>query len=370
MLGQILIPLHIYEEDGYQRVGIHLSLGNSDDYHLYLLDTGSQPLIVNSQIALGDSVPQNTSGTMIYGATGSDSYTFNTYPGTVKLRDIHDNVHSTTVQFGALTESEEIIGGGAGGILGAGPAAHLFHNTNPETKDETPTFNLFSILGQIEVDSNLMKGFTIRFNGDNSILTVGITQEYWLSVPEKIPMQPAASSPPYPNTGAPTWDGDQIAGEISFSNDSETYTTGTAPIKIDSGAPEAFYVSDTQEEFDTLQEDGFLSSVSEGSAKILGGTLLGIVGTDYLYAVNSGTPASDVTVYEPGSSGTYAHFNTGINIFHYYEITFLLDDGTGTGYVGLRAIPEPSALVLASLALIPFFLRISSTRRRFLSKRW
>lgn len=65
----IQIPLEIDpDNDGNPRIGIELSLGHSGEFHSYMLDTGSQPLIVKQEIALGGAVSQGTSGTISYGS--------------------------------------------------------------------------------------------------------------------------------------------------------------------------------------------------------------------------------------------------------------------------------------------------------------
>lgn len=133
--------------------------------------------------------------------------------------------------------------------------------------------------------------------------------------------------------------------------------TETVPTKIDSGIPQAFYVPPNQGEFDYLEEEGFLTPASDESAQVLAGNLVGIVDTEYRYAVDPDLLATMVMVFESESSGTYPHFNTGINIYNSYEVTFLLDDGSGTGYVGLLPIPEPTISGLAGLLLMILFTR-------------
>lgn len=350
--SQIEIPLEVhYDDEGYQYVGVHLSLGNSGTYNLYLLDTGSQPLMVSQGIALGGAVSQNTSGTISYGATSSDAFSFDTYQGSVHFKDVNNATHSATVQFGVLTSSGGLPGGAPGGILGAGPAADNYTNTNPETSGSTPTFNLFSIIGQMEVDPSLRKGFTIRVDGANSLLTIGISHEYWNTVPLQLPMQ-TASSPHYPHTNAPTYDQDQIASTVTFegSGGSPAYVASPArSIKIDSGAPTAFFIPDNEEELNTLQSDGFLTPDGD-KWSVSAGTLLSVDAIlGYEYFADSGPTSTETEVYNPGSSGTYSHFNTGINPFNQYEITFLLDNGHGEGFVGFNPIPEPGTWTLLLL---------------------
>lgn len=203
-----------------------------------------------------------------------------------------------------------------------------------------------------------MYGFSIRVDGENSLLTIGISQEYWNSVPIKLSMRaPSSPTAPYPTTNAPTYESDQISSEVLFEGAGGTpaYSSGSArTIKIDSGAPSGYFVTDSTAEYQEIQADGFLTS-----DEIVSGTavsLPAITGYEYLA---SGAAPTETKVYEYGTSGTYPHFNTGINPFNAYEIVFLLDGG----YVGFLPIPEPKAAFLAVAGTLACFLRLYRRRK-------
>lgn len=357
----IQIPLEIFPDpDGNQRIGIQLSLGHSGEYNLYLLDTGSQPLIVKDGVARGGTVFQGTSGSISYGSQSSDSVSFDTYQGAVRLKDTNNVEYFADVQFGVQTTSAGLPGGAAGGILGAGPAVDAFTNTNPGTSGSTPSFNLFSIIGQIAVDPSLMYGYSIRVDGANSVLTIGISQEFWNAIPIKLTMRaPSSPTAPYPNTGATTYESDQIASTVTFegAGGAPIYVADdpARPVKIDSGAPTGYFVTDSTAEYQEIQTDGFLTS-----DEVVAGTSISldaITGYDYLAGASGPT---ETKVYEFGTSGTYPHFNTGINPFNQYEIVFLLEGG----YVGFIPIPEPNISFLTAAGALAFLWRGRRGQRR------
>jgi len=349
--SQIHIPLRSYYEDGtYQRIGIELAIGGSDEYYEYILDTGSDALMIKHGVDIGGATFVGTTGQASYGASGGDTFNFGTYIGTVQLKDKLGGVHSTTVEFGRADSGSSMPGTAPGGILGAGPSAHTYTNKDGTTQPETPTFNLFSILGQITVPEGLMGGFTIRLDGENSMLTIGISESYWDQVTNKVTMTAASSPVDFPNTGLPTYDDDQMSGTVIFTNaEGETFTRVT-PFKIDSGAPDNFYVTHSEATYEELLERGFLVNASGGVANLMDGITVSVPEMDYEFVVGP-EYATQVTVYEHNHPGTYPHFNTGINPYNAYEVTFLFDDGSGNGYVGFLPIPEPSSVMLVLLGI-------------------
>lgn len=349
--SQIYIPLRAYTQEGTsdQRIGIELAIGDSGQYYEYILDTGSDPLMVMNGVDIGNATDLYLTGEASYGASGSVKFDFHVYQADVHLRDRQGTVYTTNVQFGQAVAGSTMPGNAAGGILGAGPAAHVFENKHDPTKSETPSFNLYSILGQIAVPEGLMGGFTIRLDGANSMLTIGITESYWNTV-SKVPMQPGSPPANFPNTNLPTYDSDQISTQVTFTNlMGETFTT-TTEFKIDSGAPDNFFITDTSEDYQELLDGGFLQSGTGDSSLLIEGVTVSIPSLDYEFVVSS-LKATQVTVYESGASGTYPHYNTGINPYNEYEITYLFDDGTGQGYVGFLPVPEASSVMLVLFGL-------------------
>ena len=116
----------------------------------------------------------------------------------------------------------------------------LFHNFFGDFGSGLTVKNgLFAVLPQLS--GNLSSGFAVRLgcNGNPSptpILEIGLTEAIRSSVTSWVPMRGGPQSPPFPNSGLPTYGQKVLTGHFSLKGNGADYDFTTGAI-LDTGAP-------------------------------------------------------------------------------------------------------------------------------------
>ncbi len=361
--AQLEVPL--YYDASERRVGIYLGVGGSSQ-QIFLFDTGSQPLILNSGTDSGTATNQNQTGQIDYGL---GDFVFDSYSGDVQMMDAGGNTYGSAVnmnfgkshEVGGMNTGPGInTGAGYAGIMGAGPAGDIFNNSNGSTNGTTPTFNLFSLMGQQTLAPGLMPGFTVRIRSEtDATLTIGVSADAWNATPSKVAMNPADPSLPqqYPD-GTPTHLNNQLNTTLTLTSEdgNDTYTSaGEVETRLDTGAQE-FLIREDGTTIDIPSSFQQISSAHVDPNNTIGLLADGSDGpsSDWGFSfVSTFTGTTEVDV----SSDSDPSLNAGLEPFLQYDITFLLDDGDGNGFIGFTAIPEPATGSLLLAAGFAWLLR-------------
>lgn len=357
--AQVEVPL--YYDASERRLGIYLGVGGSSQ-QIYIFDTGSQPLILNSGTDSGTATDQNLSSSITYGA---GTFDFDLYNGDVQIMDASGNTYgsASNIDFGKTQESGGQntgpgVNGGFAGVMGAGPAGDTFIASGSSTD-----FNLFSLMGQQTLGPDLMPGFSLQIRGANATLTIGITEDAWNATESKVAMNAANPSLPqqYPD-GTATHLNNQINSTLMLTTEdgNDTYTAADAVgTRLDTGAPE-FSIDNGGSKIDV--PSSFLTPESEpGEFLVDPGTELalstiGTVGPSNAWDFGFTTTSSGTTETKLTDASS-SSMNAGLEPFLQYDITFLLDDGDGNGFVGFTTIPEPASGSLLLGAGLVWLLR-------------
>ncbi|WP_309382733.1 hypothetical protein [Cerasicoccus frondis] len=366
--AQVEVPLQLINVgDDVYRVGINLSFGaesGATEQRLFLFDTGSSPLIANENVDIGNSAFSGREGLASYGFNDDDKHPYKVYNGSVIIEDRQGATHTiSNVDFGQAYTTSTYPNGGYlteppfYGIIGASLTPSLY-------EWESNTYALYSALGQIAAGSGLKPGFTVDIASSKKSLYMGVSDQQIANFDFVAPMNhlvgTAASYNVFPNTGYTTYSQNIINTRLAING--EELSTEAIPTAFDSGAPDVTLLTGPTDWPDLnipevpseyLTTEGEFEYITDGVPLVLGvfeGD--GIINYDSEYAYHP-------TRTEVKTAEEDAHLNTGILPFFYYQMTFLLDDGTGQGYVGFTLVPEPEhyALGLGALSLIVLAVR-------------
>ena len=240
------VPLHILDIDGIGRkIGIEIRLGGGEP-RLYTFDTGSSGFYAARN---KDWWPRSK---RIGGPQIAQTYGSNETFQSKRVR--------TTV--GIPTQTGEIeVEADVGEILDASGGSLGPRSRSPWRKDvaagEPPLFGhffgdfgsglkekngLFAILPQLP--GNLSSGFAVRLGCDGSpgsspTLQIGLTDAIRAEVTSWIPMNGGPQSPPFPNSGRPTYAQELVAGHYSLNGGTTVYAFDADAI-LDTGCPTTF----------------------------------------------------------------------------------------------------------------------------------
>ena len=231
------VPLLYFPED--HNLGISVRIGDADP-QIFMLDTGSQALVIGSNMQYTGAVNTGNSGTLSYSA-GSPPADLNVdiYSAPITFTsDTNATLTISTAEFAVvesvnnaprwhLSGSESAFDNFAG-ILGASPSANT----------QIPGNDLFSLLGQVDfaslgtVDDPVLPGYTVSIADQR--LYLGISTSYWESLTMRVPMNGSASDPTFPNNPTvPTHQEAQVNVSVTLNGDSAT--TSEVLAILDSG---------------------------------------------------------------------------------------------------------------------------------------
>ncbi len=380
------IPIYLQpgaarDSGGYYeyRIGIDLLFeGSGAVPQRYMLDTGSVALVAGANMSLGDSTyDTNKSAVIDYGSSHDDSVSVYAAQGGISFYNAKTGSSVVTVNDAAFTRAYEHTGSIGGwdftpgasaayekqyaGILGAG-FNQKFFNTG-----DANAFNLFSLLAQVDL-AGAQPGISIRIdkNTNEGVLTLGITQAKIDAIDFKLAFEAQVAESGEELSALPNADG--IMPRAQYQVDMTGTVDGTAI--TDSGGDSTISVLfDTGAPFVDIQGVGSESvppgTVPNGEAVVYTGT--NPEGTPtfvYSYDASSIDNEQDLLslLYTIVSDSGSFETNLGLNPFLDYEITFLLDDGTGKSIVGFTAVPEPSHYALGFALLSGLFLWVRHRR--------
>jgi len=377
LTAQVVIPLQMFASN---QIGISVQLGTAPQPFTYLLDTGSVAFLsASGSSSYWDGAFAST--------TPGETFDISYGGGALRYQGI---VAHTTLTF-------QTVGGGSFqvdnvrmGAITTPPAIHPTWNADinsdppiaPESGQFFGTFgaglnksaatngNFTSILGQIPLTGGLANGFVVHTGGAQSTsatLTVGLSQEMIDSFPILIAMNPLTGTNTNDNgTVVNLYPQAQTTANYSITHGLDSYHA-SADLILDTGGLDTYMTTGTE-----LDPPGSL--LDSGPSRIRDGStfLVEVPATDNPFSQElaqpfewltspTGTTAYEnlISVFTGSGNGS---LNSGIPIFYQYDVMF----DTENGIIGLRPIPEPSALLLAALsgALAALIARTTKSRSR------
>ena len=364
LVAQITAPVSVPLTNTPSHILIYATFGLDPVTHVpvaypYVLDTGSFALAT----ALGtttanwqNSTYATTGGTftLSYG-TGTLVYTGNVGTSTVTLTDpssaaviaipgatlgiITNQPYSTWNSDINATPPTPPEPAGTYGTLGAGLA---------KTSDANGSMN--SVLGQILIDTSVMdQGYLIHSGGATATdakITIGLTPSAIASIPELVAMR-SSTGTFTANTGQSVklYPENQLTGTITLVNSQGLKYSGTVQVVVDSGGlgphlvtggannftpPVAFLNPNNQD----YLADGVSFTLSVSGTN-------GTAGLDWSFTTGSTPYVNQVNASTSYSTGV---FNTGVTLFHNYDVMF----DTTTGLIGF----DPLNIELNSSTLV------------------
>jgi len=371
--AQVEIPLQIFASN---QIGISVRLGTAPDPFTYLLDTGSVGFLSasgNSSAWTGafETVSPTESFNISYGGGGLQ-YTGQVAHTTVTFQTVGGGtLPVANVRMGAIT-NEPYAGWNSNinQIPPVAPENGRFFGTMGAglNKSETGNGDFTSILGQIPLAPGLTKGFVIHTGGAGSTsatLTVGLSEAMIHSFPILIAMNPSIGS--FTNDNGTTvnlYPQAQTTANYTITKGIHHYET-TANLIMDTGGLDTYLTTGTDIDPPNSLLSNDQSQIVDGAsfAVNVGATqnpLTSLPGQPLSWVIDpTGSTAYDnlISVFSGSSVGS---LNTGIPLFYNYDVMF----DTENGIIGLRAIPEPSALALTALGAAGIFLCTRHRKRR------